>query len=315
MLSCPSRPSGMRLVHVEGPQRYTAHDVASTLSDLTGRTIAAEAVPRRSGCRPSPAVGWAGATPSWWRRMFDARNAGPSTSTTRPTRRGAATPRLREVLALAARPDGRYPAFGQRMGRRRIRVDPRVHPRGPSTMRSSSIRSQRSSGSWPASTRRRGDALPGRVVAGVRERRGCRDGQRGRAAPATPALRDHDRPRPVLGAVRPGLGVGLRARRVAAEHELPARADVARHRRAQPAPEHPQVLVLRDVDLAGSTRAISSPSTSAKYTPRVRVERTRPPVSKYHVTSVERSVSAASRETAWARPYLLSGSSAAQSFS
>lgn len=36
------------LFHVEGPQRYSAHDVASAVSQLLGRAVQAEAVPRSS---------------------------------------------------------------------------------------------------------------------------------------------------------------------------------------------------------------------------------------------------------------------------
>lgn len=46
LLLHPSAVSGERLVHAEGPRRYSALDVAKALSELLGRAVTAQAVPR-----------------------------------------------------------------------------------------------------------------------------------------------------------------------------------------------------------------------------------------------------------------------------
>lgn len=46
LLRRPSAADVERIVHAEGPRRYSAADVASALSQLLGRTITAQAVPR-----------------------------------------------------------------------------------------------------------------------------------------------------------------------------------------------------------------------------------------------------------------------------
>jgi NAD(P)H dehydrogenase (quinone) len=46
LLINPDITSDLQVVHAEGPRRYSANDVAAALSQLLGRTVAAQAVPR-----------------------------------------------------------------------------------------------------------------------------------------------------------------------------------------------------------------------------------------------------------------------------
>jgi NAD(P)H dehydrogenase (quinone) len=46
LLLQPGPAADSRVVHAEGPRRYSANDVAAALSELLGRTVAAHAVPR-----------------------------------------------------------------------------------------------------------------------------------------------------------------------------------------------------------------------------------------------------------------------------
>jgi uncharacterized protein YbjT (DUF2867 family) len=46
LLINPDLTSDLQVVHAEGPRRYSANDVAAALSQLLGRTVAAQAVPR-----------------------------------------------------------------------------------------------------------------------------------------------------------------------------------------------------------------------------------------------------------------------------
>lgn len=46
LLLHPSAGTGEQIVHAEGPRRYSADDVAAAMSQLLGRTVTAQAVPR-----------------------------------------------------------------------------------------------------------------------------------------------------------------------------------------------------------------------------------------------------------------------------
>ena len=46
LLQRPDRGNDLDIIHAEGPRRYSANDVAAALSQLSGRTIHAQAVPR-----------------------------------------------------------------------------------------------------------------------------------------------------------------------------------------------------------------------------------------------------------------------------
>jgi hypothetical protein len=46
LLLQPASEKDVEIVHAEGPRRYSANNVAADLSELLGRTIKAEAVPR-----------------------------------------------------------------------------------------------------------------------------------------------------------------------------------------------------------------------------------------------------------------------------
>jgi NAD(P)H dehydrogenase (quinone) len=98
LLSMTEQPPATRIIHVEGPRRYTALDVATTLSELTGRQITAEALPRSDWV---PALTRGGLGTSYAElvaTMFDAHNAGriDVDDQADQTRYGAT--KLREVL-------------------------------------------------------------------------------------------------------------------------------------------------------------------------------------------------------------------------
>jgi NAD(P)H dehydrogenase (quinone) len=86
---------GVRVLHVEGPERYTALDVAATLAELSGREITARELPRDE---------WLGALSAALSEsyaqlvveLFDAHNAGRIDAAGEVTR--GTTP-LREALA------------------------------------------------------------------------------------------------------------------------------------------------------------------------------------------------------------------------
>lgn len=46
VLSRPDNQAGVQVIHVEGPDRYSASDVAAAISQLSGRRVIAQAVPR-----------------------------------------------------------------------------------------------------------------------------------------------------------------------------------------------------------------------------------------------------------------------------
>jgi NAD(P)H dehydrogenase (quinone) len=65
-----------RVIHVEGPRRYTALDVAAALAAVSGRAITARELPRAEW---EPRLTAAGATPAFARlaaELYDAHNAG-----------------------------------------------------------------------------------------------------------------------------------------------------------------------------------------------------------------------------------------------
>jgi NAD(P)H dehydrogenase (quinone) len=82
--SCPAElltdetagSSAPRVVHLEGPRRYTALDVAATLSELSGRDVVARELPR-SEWVAALQRGEAGASyTELVAELFDAHNAG-----------------------------------------------------------------------------------------------------------------------------------------------------------------------------------------------------------------------------------------------
>jgi NAD(P)H dehydrogenase (quinone) len=87
-----------RVVHVEGPRRYTALDVAAALTDLSGREVVARELPREQW---STALERGGVGPSYAAlvtALFDAHNAGLiGAEEGGEIRRG--TTELRDVLA------------------------------------------------------------------------------------------------------------------------------------------------------------------------------------------------------------------------
>jgi NAD(P)H dehydrogenase (quinone) len=69
-------PSPFRLVHVEGPQRYSANDVALILSAMVGRRIVAKALPRSEWVPSLERAGISTAYANLVAEMFVAHNAG-----------------------------------------------------------------------------------------------------------------------------------------------------------------------------------------------------------------------------------------------
>jgi uncharacterized protein YbjT (DUF2867 family) len=97
--SMTEQPSATRIVHVEGPRRYSALDVAATLSELTGREIAARALPR-SDWVPALARGGLGTSyAELVAAMIDAHNAGRIDVDDQADESRRGPTELREVLA------------------------------------------------------------------------------------------------------------------------------------------------------------------------------------------------------------------------
>jgi NAD(P)H dehydrogenase (quinone) len=99
LLLTASSVASPRVVHIEGPRRYTALDVAATLAELVGRPVAARALPR-SDWVPALHQGGLGASyAELVATMFDAHNAGriDADGDDAELRRG--TTELRDVLA------------------------------------------------------------------------------------------------------------------------------------------------------------------------------------------------------------------------
>lgn len=68
--------TALRIVHAEGPERYSAEDVAATLASLSGRPVEAKELPRAHWL---PALVQGGLSPSYAELVmetFDAHNAG-----------------------------------------------------------------------------------------------------------------------------------------------------------------------------------------------------------------------------------------------
>jgi uncharacterized protein YbjT (DUF2867 family) len=99
LLSMTEQPPATRVVHVEGPRRYTALDVAATLCELTGRKITAQALPRSDWVAALTRGGLGTSYAELVAAMFDAHNAGriDVDDQSDETRRGPTE--LREVLA------------------------------------------------------------------------------------------------------------------------------------------------------------------------------------------------------------------------
>ena len=67
---------GPRIVHIEGPRRYTAIDVATALSELTGRDVVARALPRSEWVSALQRGGVGASYAELVAELFDAHNAG-----------------------------------------------------------------------------------------------------------------------------------------------------------------------------------------------------------------------------------------------
>lgn len=70
------RSGSPRIVHLEGPQRYTALDVAATLSELAGRSIVARELPRSDWVAALQRGGVGASYAELVAELFDAHNAG-----------------------------------------------------------------------------------------------------------------------------------------------------------------------------------------------------------------------------------------------
>ena len=70
------RSSSPRIVHLEGPQRYTALDVAATLSELSGRSIEARELPRSDWVAALRRGGVGASYAELVAELFEAHNAG-----------------------------------------------------------------------------------------------------------------------------------------------------------------------------------------------------------------------------------------------
>ena len=68
--------SAPRVVHLEGPRRYTALDVAATLSDLGGREVVARELPRSEWVATLQRGGVGASYAELVAELFDAHNAG-----------------------------------------------------------------------------------------------------------------------------------------------------------------------------------------------------------------------------------------------
>jgi NAD(P)H dehydrogenase (quinone) len=73
----PTRESGAtRVIHVEGPQRYSPNDLVDTFRDLTGNPIVGREVPRHDWASHLINVGLSEAYAELVAEMYDAHNAG-----------------------------------------------------------------------------------------------------------------------------------------------------------------------------------------------------------------------------------------------
>jgi NAD(P)H dehydrogenase (quinone) len=77
LLTDEARRSGSpRIVHLEGPQRYTALDVAATLCELAGRNVVARELPRSDWVAALHRGGVGASYAELVAELFDAHNAG-----------------------------------------------------------------------------------------------------------------------------------------------------------------------------------------------------------------------------------------------
>jgi NAD(P)H dehydrogenase (quinone) len=99
LLTTASRFASPRIVHIEGPRRYTALDVAAALSELVGREVLARALPRPDWLPALRRGGLGASYAELVATMFDAHNAGriDAERGAGETLRGATE--LRDVLA------------------------------------------------------------------------------------------------------------------------------------------------------------------------------------------------------------------------
>ena len=65
-----------RVVHLEGPRRYTALDIAATLSQLAGREVVARELPRSDWVSTLQRGGVGASYAELVAELFDAHNAG-----------------------------------------------------------------------------------------------------------------------------------------------------------------------------------------------------------------------------------------------
>jgi NAD(P)H dehydrogenase (quinone) len=76
LLMTPAGGSNPRVVHVEGPRRYTPEDVASTLTTLFGRAVVARELPRPDWMGALTGGGLSVDYATLVTKMFDVHNAG-----------------------------------------------------------------------------------------------------------------------------------------------------------------------------------------------------------------------------------------------
>jgi uncharacterized protein YbjT (DUF2867 family) len=91
------------LIHVEGPRRYTALDVAATLSELTGREITAQALPRNEWVPTLTRGGVGQSYAELVAAMFDVHNTGRIDIDPLADEVRHCTAELRDVLAAQLR--------------------------------------------------------------------------------------------------------------------------------------------------------------------------------------------------------------------
>jgi uncharacterized protein YbjT (DUF2867 family) len=76
LLIDPPPPTSPRIVQVEGPQRYTALDVAAILTDVAGRTVVARELARAEWETALRRTGLSAGYATLIVELFDAHNAG-----------------------------------------------------------------------------------------------------------------------------------------------------------------------------------------------------------------------------------------------
>lgn len=102
LITARARSGSPRVVHVEGPRRYTALDVAATLSELSGRKVVARELPRTEWVSTLEHGGVSASYAELVAELFETHNAGriDAQPGVGEIRRG--TTELRDALAAAA---------------------------------------------------------------------------------------------------------------------------------------------------------------------------------------------------------------------